>query len=560
MAPMAPVPAPVQLKLSFVEPEGNALQDFEALVPSYGEAAAAVDRVLAQWREPARAAGVRLRVDGFPPCVLAAARHETADLWTEGFVYLVEAFEQTLHRIDDRNKARGGPCRRCSLDGCPGIYRTYLARRGDAELSPVRERRGSAVDYVEAGPVPGFDVRRCPSRAGRLPHPDPRRELLVGADEDGDAGRDPGQRAPRGDGVGDTSTRLYRCEAQDFSESELDRIHRVGHQLYQATDPGEQAEDFGESLAKLRPSDTCARCPHRGACGALWVRARRPVLATDEEEVRGFLAGLTGRVLDVGCGAARYLSALAPRLRVGGVTWHLLDPDPEALAAVRREIGRLGLREGSAAEAGEGTAAGAAAVILHEIGVEALADGGPEAPHGALRTTGTSPRDEGLGNEPGLGSGLGPGLGRERSQRLGPGLGRERSQGLGPGLGRERSQGLGPGLGRERSQGLGPFDHVVCVRSYSHFADVDRAARGIARVLAPGGELTVIGDAAVGLARSRAAVQRARREAPPPEHLRNHGPEQAWEILRDHPFERLEARGVDPEGSNLWWLRARLLK
>ena len=88
--------APRTLKLSFVEPEGGALDGFDELVPTLTEAARGVAQTLRKLEGALRRAGLTLAVDGFPPCVLAEARTHLSDLWTEGFVYLMEAFERKL--------------------------------------------------------------------------------------------------------------------------------------------------------------------------------------------------------------------------------------------------------------------------------------------------------------------------------------------------------------------------------------------------------------------------------------------------------------------------------
>ena len=231
---------------------------------------------------------------------------------------------------------------------------------------------------------------------------------------------------------------------------------RAWGQVYQARDPGEQAEDFLGSLAKLRQAAACEGCPHLGACGALWVPERADVMARDEEALRRRLAGLTGRVLDLGCGAARYLATLGAAVARGRVELHLLDPDPEAATALRQ------------------------AGIVHRFHL---------------------------------------------------------------------------GRAEDLPADAGPFDQVIALRSYSHFTDVDRAGGAIAQVLRPGGRLTVVGDSPVALVRSRAAAALGRRRADLAlEHFRNHGPDEAWALFREHPFELDRLSGPDPRGSNLWWL------
>lgn len=430
---------PVRLTFSFVEPEGNALDDFEALVPSLQEAARAVARVCSASSDASREDGVELFADGFPPCVLPAHRVARSDLWTEGFVYLMEAFERELHPIDEAHKRRGAVCRVCSVDGCPGVYATYLDRRGEDALVPLHEPRGSSVDFVAQGSVERFDPTACPARSGDAPHPDVRREVLVS----------------RGRGAV-----LHRAEAEDFPEQTLAEIVREQGQLYRPLDAGEQAVDFSVSLQKLEPAAACVTCPQQGACGRVWVDANGDVLARDEGEVRERVGACRGRVLDVGCGAARYADALAPWVAAGLVELHLLDPDPGALGAA----GDRGL-----------------AHRLHQVAVE-------------------DARPDRLGLEP------------------------------------------------------ASFDHILSIRSYSHFEDVDRAARVLAQLLAPSGRLTVVGDTAVALARSPAAVGLAHALGKRPEHWRNHGPSRARLAFEAAGLEVVSMRPVAPASANLWWL------
>ncbi|MFH2008766.1 MAG: methyltransferase domain-containing protein, partial [bacterium] len=99
------------------------------------------------------------------------------------------------------------------------------------------------------------------------------------------------------------------------------------------------------------------------------------------------------------------------------------------------------------------------------------------------------------------------------------------------------------------------FDHVLSVRSYSHFEDVDRAAEVVARVLKPLGRWLVVGDTPVALLRTAEAARRG--HADPGlrlEHFHNHSATEAWALLERHPFRCLERRDPDPECSNLWWL------
>src|SRR6516164_7716598 len=65
------------------------------------------------------------------------------------------------------------------------------------------------------------------------------------------------------------------------------------------------------------------------------------------------------------------------------------------------------------------------------------------------------------------------------------------------------------------------IDHVVLLRSWNHLADPQRALREIARVLRPGGTLTIVDNVAFGLARSARQSARAESSAARLEHYRN---------------------------------------
>jgi SAM-dependent methyltransferase len=58
------------------------------------------------------------------------------------------------------------------------------------------------------------------------------------------------------------------------------------------------------------------------------------VFTRDDAEVRSIVAGLGGRVLDLGGGEAGYLTALAGRAEAGSIDYVCVDPDEAALAVL----------------------------------------------------------------------------------------------------------------------------------------------------------------------------------------------------------------------------------
>jgi pyruvate-formate lyase-activating enzyme/SAM-dependent methyltransferase len=104
--------------------------------------------------------------------------------------------------------------------------------------------------------------------------------------------------------------------------------------------------------------------------------------------------------------------------------------------------------------------------------------------------------------------------------------------------------------------GAGPFDHVLCLRSYNHFADPRAALAPAIDRLRPGGSLLVADNVAFGLVRSLSHARRAERAASNGfEHHRNDGAAEALVALSTFPLELLERRDTGPLTSNQWLLR-----
>jgi SAM-dependent methyltransferase len=128
--------------------------------------------------------------------------------------------------------------------------------------------------------------------------------------------------------------RVFRTDTSDFADAELLAVKEALGQVYVDVSRKLAPDDFARDLRKLRPSAECAACERRPACPGCWEAVREDVFTRDDAAVRAILAGLSGRVLDLGGGEAGYVAALAPRAAAGEVAYVCVDPDEGRLAVV----------------------------------------------------------------------------------------------------------------------------------------------------------------------------------------------------------------------------------
>jgi SAM-dependent methyltransferase len=148
--------------------------------------------------------------------------------------------------------------------------------------------------------------------------------------------------------------RLVRTSTRDFTDDELVLTRDRLGQIYADVSTKLAPDDFARDLRKLQPSAECAACPDQAECAGAWEAVPGDVFGRDDARVRAILAGLTGRVLDVGGGEGSYLGGLLDRAAVGAVEYVCVDPDPGRLAVLASRHGLArGARfvEGSAEEA-----------------------------------------------------------------------------------------------------------------------------------------------------------------------------------------------------------------
>jgi MoaA/NifB/PqqE/SkfB family radical SAM enzyme/SAM-dependent methyltransferase len=318
-----------RVKFSMVEPKGGG-QHLPQLVPRVSYVAKRVREALEHGlvHNPGQA----MLHGGLPLCLLPGHEHRYDDLRTHGFRTMVEVGEPDLFPVDDLNKLQPPPCRGCALAGpCPGLFTAYHARHGHEELRPrTTGLRANAFNYaLERVLAHGVADDACPLRDDGFTPWDRGRDLVV---------RHRGRVA------------LYRAETRDFSDAELEATKFARGQLYLDASPQKHApDDFPRDLVPLDRAALCRGCPHHDACTGLWEPAFEDRFTRDDATVRTILAELRGTVLDLGCGHAPYLDALAPRAHAGVIRYLGLDPDPEAIAALRLRAPWASLHVGTAA-------------------------------------------------------------------------------------------------------------------------------------------------------------------------------------------------------------------
>ena len=314
----------VTVKFSMVEPKGGGDKLFAHLMPRVGEVAKrvmeAIDYGEQQVRERGQA-GPRFTHGAIPLCLMPGYEDRFDDLKTHAYRTMIEVGEPDFFPVDDLNKTQPEPCRDCSLRGpCPGLYRGYHETFGADELRPKRAGpRANSYNYTFEQLVSlafeGTSHRDCPlqGRLGVTPW-DRARDLYVRN----------GRRIAR-----------FRADTRDFSDVEMLAIKHERGQIYLDASGKPAPDDFARDLVQLVRSPLCTGCPAAGECTGLFEPRFEDLFTRDDAEVRELLAGLRGEVLDLGCGEAPYADVLAPLAEAGAIQYLGVDPDAEAVAALR---------------------------------------------------------------------------------------------------------------------------------------------------------------------------------------------------------------------------------
>jgi SAM-dependent methyltransferase/uncharacterized Fe-S cluster-containing radical SAM superfamily protein len=309
----------VTLKLSMTQPKGGGARAFDVIVPDVAECASAIGAAIRRGQEKAEPDGLRFAHDGVPLCLLPGLEDLYDDLKTHGYATMIEADEDDFVPVDDVAKVHPAPCRDCALRGpCPGLYRGYAEARGFEALRPVLDRpRSNSFNFVPERDLARAPGAPCPVRADGVGPYDAGRTLFLRLKD---------------------RMRLYRTVSRDFSDEELLHTKRGVGQLYLDRSSKLFPDDFSADLTKLVRTAECERCPEGGRCTGCYSASPEEVFSRDDARVLEILSGITGRVLDVGCGDARYLDALLPAIRARTVEYVGVDPDAPRLAALSARV------------------------------------------------------------------------------------------------------------------------------------------------------------------------------------------------------------------------------
>jgi SAM-dependent methyltransferase len=191
------------------------------------------------------------------------------------------------------------------------IARESSPRRSPWEAPPsASQPRSNSYNFVPVRDVPRAAGAPCPLREHRIPREGARTLLVRLRDR----------------------MRLVRTTTSDFSDQELTATRDTLGQVYADVSTKLAPDDFARDLRKLEPSAECASCPVHSECPGAWEAVPGDVFGRDDARVLALLAGLSGRILDVGGGDATYLAPLLARAARERVEYVCVDPDEARLA------------------------------------------------------------------------------------------------------------------------------------------------------------------------------------------------------------------------------------
>ena len=124
----------------------------------------------------------------------------------------------------------------------------------------------------------------------------------------------------------------------DFCDAEIARVKDEQSHLFLDRAAAGVLDDFTEGMRRVLPDPTATRARIATRCGRRFRVVDGPPFAREEAWIAAYVAGLRGRVLDVGCGEQLYRDELAPLVRSGAVHYTGLDPDEASLARLRAAL------------------------------------------------------------------------------------------------------------------------------------------------------------------------------------------------------------------------------
>lgn len=304
------------IKFSMTQPKGGGSRAFDIIVPDIEECAERVKDAIAYGQSKRIGDEPRFAHDGLPFCLLPGLEHLYDDLKTHGYATMIESDEDDFVPVDDIAKIQPPDiCGDCAIAGaCPGLYRGYYESRGAAALRPsLGKPRANSYNFVPERDIARAPTSPCPIRTDGTSPYDRGRTLFVRLKD---------------------RMRLFRTDSRDFSDAELLTIKETTGQLYIDISTKLAPDDFSKDLRKLRLAAECGVCPERSRCTGCFEAMKSDVFVKDDAVVLDVLAGLSGRVLDLGCGEGRYLDVLAKNAAAGAIDYVGVDPDPTSLSVL----------------------------------------------------------------------------------------------------------------------------------------------------------------------------------------------------------------------------------
>lgn len=131
--------------------------------------------------------------------------------------------------------------------------------------------------------------------------------------------------------------RLVLCatDTHDFDGAAISRVKDEWSHIFVDRSPAGVLDDISEGMRRMLPDSTCDACANRLHCARRFRIVEGAPFAREEAWIARHMAGLRGRVLDVGCGEQLYRDTLLPLVRSGAVEYTGLDPDEPSLAILR---------------------------------------------------------------------------------------------------------------------------------------------------------------------------------------------------------------------------------
>ena len=261
----------------------------------------AAAQALAEVLDAAGQAGVplsRFGVDGIPHCLDRRFQALQDDMFSHGICALREVLEDHFYPIDYANMSKPEVCRGCLIgDACRGSWSRSFDMFGQDFLKPVRGGISNSFNYFPAAD-PGSPERTIWTAWQGNPAP-------------------------------------YVTDTADYAPPRLAQIRDQLGQVYVQLDDQPMINDFPGQLRKLLPV--------AGSPGHFTASDHDP-FGPAEKQVRRILAGLQGRVLDVGCGQSRYDDLFSSKLEKGEIDYVGIDPAPGDNVRRLAESGLIELR------------------------------------------------------------------------------------------------------------------------------------------------------------------------------------------------------------------------